>query len=316
MRSRSICLIVCMLLLCSFLAGCKQEAQGVYEDELSSEAGYRRTMLYYLSDEGFVVPVMKLIPWEEGIGKAALSYLVDQNGNYESASALGLSTVLPAGTTYTLRIGDDKCATLDLNGLSDMGSAEKEQAMVISVVNTLAEFGSIDTVRITVNGKSIKSLPNGTNISGEMSPFPLNMEEPDAQVITDSAYLMTLYYPNVSGSLNVPVTRLTNIEPTLESAVRELMAGPKFEGLINAFPEGTEMLGLSYADGAAVVNFSDEFKQVELIDGLLQAAYDTLYLTLAEIQPISMLEVYVDGEPYDALAEQTSAPLYANEYGQ
>ncbi|MCE5235198.1 MAG: GerMN domain-containing protein [Clostridiaceae bacterium] len=315
MRSRFIYLVVCMLLLCSLFAGCKRDAQVVYEDGLSSEAGYRRTVLYYLSDEGFVVPVMKLIPWEEGIGKAALSYLVDQNGNRESASALGLNTVLPAGTAYTLRIGDDKCAALDLIGLSDLGSAAREEAMVTSVVNTLAEFGSIDTVRITLDGKSVKALPHGTKISGEMGPFPLNMEQPEAQVITDSAYALTLYFPNTSGSLNVPVTRLTNIAPTLESAVRELLKGPKFAGLLNAFPEGTEMLGISYADGAAVVNLSDDFKQVELIDGLAQAAYDSLYLTLAGVQPISILEVNVSGQPYDALAEETTAPLYANEYG-
>ena len=316
MRSRFIGMVVCMLLLCSLFAGCKQDAQGVYEDGLSSEAGYRRTVLYYLSDEGFVVPVMKLIPWEEGIGKAALSYLVDQNGNQESAAALGLNTVLPEGVTYTLRIADDKCATLDLSGLTDLGSAAEEQAMVTSLVNTLVEFDSIDTVRITVEGKALKSLKNGTNISGAMSAFPLNMEEPEEQVVTDSAYRLTLYYPNESASLNVPVTRLTNIEPTLESAVRELLKGPKFAGLMNAFPEGTEMLGLSYADGAAVVNFNSAFKAVDQVDGLAQAAYDSLYLTLAGVAPISMLEVYVNGQPYDALAAQTVAPLYANEYGK
>lgn len=315
MRSRFFSLIVCMLLLCAFLAGCKQDAQGVYEDGLSSEAGYRRTMLYYLSDEGFIVPVMKRIPWEEGIGKAALSYLVDQNGNRESASALGLNTVIPEGTAYTLRIGEDKCATLDLLGLSDLGSAAAEQNMVTAVVNTLAEFGSIDTVRITLHGKSVKALPHGTSLSGAMSPIPLNMEVAEAQVSTDDARPLTLYFPNKSGSLNVPVTRLTNLEPTLETAVRELLRGPRLEGLMSAFPEGTEMLGLSFADGAAVVNFNQSFKQVELIEGLAQAAYDSLYFTLSALQPISMLEVYVDGQPYDALAEQTMAPLYPNEYG-
>ncbi len=314
MRSRLICVIVCTLLLCAFFAGCKQDAQGVFEDELTSEAGYRRTVLYYLSDDGFVVPVMKLIPWEEGIGKAALSYLVDENDNRQSASAMGLKTVLPEGVTYTLRIGDDKNAVVDFTGLAKFSQAAEEQAMVMAVVNTLAEFDSIDTVSITVDGKAVKSLPRGTSISGKMSPFALNVEEPEAEVITDGAYKLTLYFPNASGSLNVPVTRLTNIEPTLESAVRELLKGPRFEGLLNPFPIGTEMLGLSYADGAAVVNFSAAFKSTEQTEGLAEAAYDAISLTLKAIQPVSMLEVYVDGQPYEALTTQTSAPAYPNEF--
>ena len=314
MRSRLICVIVCTLLLCVFFAGCKQDAQGVFEDELTSEAGYRRTVLYYLSDEGFVVPVMKLIPWEEGIGKAALSYLVDENDNRQSASAMGLKTVLPEGVTYTLRIDDDKNAVVDFTGLGKFSHAAEEQAMVTAVVNTLAEFDSIDTVSITVDGKTVKSLPRGTSISGEMRPFALNVEEPEAEVVTGSAYRLTLYFPNTSGSLNVPVTRLTNIEPTLESAVRELLMGPRLEGLVNPFPLGTEMLGLSYADGAAVVNLSGAFKNTEQTEGFAEAAYDALSHTLRSIQPISMLEVYVDGQPYDALTARTSAPAYPNEF--
>ena len=87
MFKRLLCgLTAIALLACA--AGCRQEAVG---DPLENEAdgqnlehstssgneGYRRTVLYYATDDGFVVPVMKMIPWEEGIGKAALGYLMD-----------------------------------------------------------------------------------------------------------------------------------------------------------------------------------------------------------------------------------------------
>ena len=75
MFKRLLCgLAAIALLACA--AGCRQEAVG---DPLENEAdgqnlehstssgneGYRRTVLYYATDDGFVVPVMKMIPWED-----------------------------------------------------------------------------------------------------------------------------------------------------------------------------------------------------------------------------------------------------------
>ena len=64
-----------LLLASAALLGCGREAQTQAEDlayEEDSEAGFRRTVLYYTAEDGFVVPVMKRIPWEEGSGKRPL----------------------------------------------------------------------------------------------------------------------------------------------------------------------------------------------------------------------------------------------------
>ena len=68
-------ILILALLTALMMASCKK-AEEPAEPEADTDSGYRRTTLYYATEDGFIVPVMKSIPWEEGIGRAALSYLV------------------------------------------------------------------------------------------------------------------------------------------------------------------------------------------------------------------------------------------------
>ena len=67
-------ILILALLTALMMASCKK-AEEPAEPEADTDSGYRRTTLYYATEDGFIVPVMKSIPWEEGIGRAALSYL-------------------------------------------------------------------------------------------------------------------------------------------------------------------------------------------------------------------------------------------------
>lgn len=282
-------------------------------DQTGGYTGYRQTILYYMSDDGFVVPVMRNIPWEEGIGKAALSYLVNTTDNRASTSEMGLNALIPDGTTYTLRIGDDGVATVDLIGLSACKDAETEKAMVEAITNTLIEFSRIEHVTITVNGKKVSELPNGTKLSAAMGPFLLNAEEGEIGVSTDSASAVVLYFPNATGSLNVPVTRYIEGGVSVENVVHELLKGPQADGLRSCFPEGTELLSADISDGVATVDLSGEFLGAQYTDGLADAAYETLFLTIRNVEEIARLDILIEGEPCELVTE-TSAPVFANEF--
>ncbi|HWQ57495.1 MAG TPA: GerMN domain-containing protein [Clostridia bacterium] len=309
-----------IIMLCMCAAACAKTGE-VVEDPAEAAStggtggytGFRQTILYYLSDDGFVVPVMRNIPWEEGIGKAALSYLVDTADNRASTGEMGLNALIPDGTTYTLRIGDDGVAVVDLIGLSACKDAATEKAMVEAIVNTLAEFTRIDSVTITVNGKKVSELPNGTELSEAMAPFSLNAEDGEVGVSTEGASALTLFFPNATGSLNVPVTRYIVGGANVENAVNELIKGPQAEGLLCCFPEGTELLSVTIEEGVATVDLSGEFLSAQYTDGLIEAAYDTLFLTINNLEAISRLDLMVDGEPCE-LAAETSAPLFINEF--
>ena len=309
---KTIIIIFCCLMIMLVLVGCsKGETTAVFED--NSESGMRRTTLYFATEDGYVVPVMKKIPWEEGIGKAALSYLVSGAENDRSASAMGLKTVIPEGTQYTLRIGDDKEATLDLINCQPHSSKEQEQAMVVAVVNTLSEFDSIDTVKITVDGSDKNTLPNGTDISKPMEAFSLNVENSELPV-SGTANKLTLYFPNLSASLNIPVTRYTDRVPSFATAVQELVKGTEDSRLLNCFPDGTELVSAYIYDGIASVEFNQAFADIENTEGRLEAARDAIYLCANEFEEVYGVDILVDGKQYSMHTEAVSAPVYVNEF--
>ena len=98
-------------------------------DEHPSAQTFREATLYYVSDEGYVVPVKKLIPWEEGIAKACLGYITSSSVHDAEAAKLGLRAALPAGTEIGLSISDGE-ARLDLVNLSPLPDSEAESAML------------------------------------------------------------------------------------------------------------------------------------------------------------------------------------------
>lgn len=309
---RAIIIILCCVLLAVGLCGCRgEEITETFEE--SGESGMRRTTLYFATEDGYVVPVMKRIPWEEGIGKAALSYLVSGEDNDRSASAMGLKTVIPEGTLYTLRIGDDKEATLDLIGCTPHETRAEEQAMVVAVVNTLSEFESIDKVKITLDGSTKDVLPMGTDISETMGKFELNTEEGELPV-SGKANKLTLYFPNISASLNIPVTRYIDRVPSFGVALQELIAGPDDAKLLNCFPEGTELISAYIDNGIATVNLSEAFGETGYSDGKLEAARDAIYLCANEFEEVYGVDLYIEGEEYSLHTAAVSVPVYINEF--
>lgn len=309
MRRLSLLILVAALSL--FACACKKEAAvETMAYDAQAYAGFRDTLLYYASDEGLLVPFMRQIPWEEGIGKAALGYLVDTEENRAVLQRYGLRAPLPDGTAIRLRIDDNKQATVELSSCAPPDDAAQEYMRIASVVNTLTEFPTIDTVSVNVNGEPIDRF--ATDSDSAMSAFALNAEDSAAPTSTGALHAMTLYFPNASASLNVPVTRYQRVQPTFASAVQGLIDGPQSSALTACFPTGTALLDATIEDGAATVNFSKEFALAAETDGLLEAARDTLYFTACGFTDVQTLDILVEGEPLAADAAAVSLPLYPN----
>lgn len=280
-----------------------------------SDAGFRRTVLYYPTDTNHIVPVVRRIPWEEGIGKAALYCLISTDENRNEAQGLGLETIIPEGVDFELTIDANKCATLNIINLPAVGDSETEQALLATVVNTLIEFPTIDSVTILLDGKSVDSLPMGTPIHENMGRIAINVADEDVATSTSDLNAVTIYYPNTSCALQIPVTVYME-QATFENAINRMLEGTDDVALKNCFPEGTSLLSATITDGIAAVNLTGEFADIaNNTSGVFEALYKSIYLTASELDDVSELRLYVEGEyfmPEEVLS--VSAPLYANEW--
>ena len=304
MRNRFLIMLLAALVTVTF-AGCgKTVDREAAPQDIPTEApfseepapqSFRRTTVYYRSDEGFIVPVTKLIPWEEGIARAALSCLISTPVNLSSARELGLETLIPDGTGFELSIIDGN-AKVDLKGMPPLCSRETEDAMIRAIVNTLTEFPTVNTVTIVREGSG-GALENGALLPVRQSAYALNPEEPELET---SAFGegVTLYFPNSSGRLMVPVTRRMQAGAGLYSTVAALISGAASPRLLNCFPEDTLLLGAALENGVVTVNLSEDFRRAEQTEGMLSLAARTLELTLAERFDFDTLRLQINGVDY------------------
>lgn len=269
-----------------------------FSEEPTAQSTFRRATLYYISDEGYVVPVSKLIPWEAGIAKACLGYITSSEDNDAYASQMGLNTVIPQGVGIELHIDENGTAILNLLNMPDLGSAERERSFLAAVVNTLTEFQTVTSVTVKMDGEDADKMPNGTTLPKERKSYPLNVENEEL-LTSGSVSALQLYFPNESGALIVPVTRYVSGELTLYSAVSALMNGTELPNLRTCFPSGTLLLGAAIENGIVTVNFSEDFTQVAQTEGLYSAAYETLVLTVSELIDFERLVIQVNGAVFE-----------------
>lgn len=272
------------------------------EEGPDAQASFHRATLYFLSDEGYVVPVTKLIPKETGIAKACLGYMQATPVNREAAARLGIKPVIPEGTRISIKVENGN-AVVDLAGMPALGSEAEERAMLAAIVNAMTEFNTVDTVTVLRDGRG-GTLENGAALPVEEERVPLNPEEEEVPAMA-GAVPVTLYFPNSSGALTVPVTRYLGEGPSAYTVVSALIDGAKGGGLMNCFPEGTLLLGAAAENGRAVVDLSEDFRETAQTEGLYSLAYNTILLTLAERFGVKELELRVNGEPF---APETAAP--------
>lgn len=301
---------------CSIFGKNADESVMLEHGEDTASAGLRQTTLYFQSDDGYMVPVMKLLPWEEGIGKAALNQLVDTDENRISASAMGLKNVVPQGVTFVLSISDDAVATVNIENLQALESAEAEEALITAVINTLTGFPTIEEVEFKFDGKQVKKMPNGTRVEGQHKQVALN-EEPLPVSASDDEVLekVTLYFANSQGSLYVPVTRTITREPSLELVMEELVTGPVDSSLLNCFPEGTEVLSAGVMGDIATINLSSEFNLLKSNPYLEEIALETMMLTAEQFSALTQVNIQVDGKDYEVQSTSAVAiPTFANTF--
>jgi len=291
------------------------EQPDIEETATPGPKGTVRTTVYFQDNYGYLVPVTRTLPEEEGIAKATLNLMVKSAYNDMEAARLGLRTVLPEDTSIDLDIRKDGTAHIDLGRpVLNMADAAQEANMVAAVVQTLTEFPTVKQVTFTVGGQKVEKLAHGTEIGKPFERGVLNLESAAEGMPVDQAKTIQLYFPGENSALLVPVTRMVFGNSDIETAMLELAKGPSAQSpLEGALPPGCGLIGVTVNNGVATINFTSDFiKIAENSDGG-RAALRALVLTARQFEGVKEVKLQVDGQPYDPGQQTLAIPTFVND---
>lgn len=279
-----------------------QDAQtGASADQSAGDGQQVSTIVYYQDNYGYLVPVMCKVPLEDGIAKATLNRMVQSVNNDMQAARLGLRTVLPENTRIDLDIANG-LARIDLSKeVLGMADAAAESNMISAIVQALTEFDTVDRVEFLIDGQKRQTLTHGTDVSGTFTRGDINLESAESTMSLSACEPVTLYFPADSGAVIVPVTRMVRAGCDVNTAVMELAKGPTNDEMLESVvPAGCGLIGVEVEDGVARLNFTSEFVNlVQNSDGG-RMALKALVLTCTQFDGVDSVELYVDGQKYDA----------------
>jgi len=270
----------------------------------------QQTVVYYEDGDGYLVPVQRDIARQEGIAKATLEMMVQSAKNDMDAARLGLSPVMPEGTSFDLDIANGH-ARVDLSehALRAVDKGQEEN-MRTAIVWALTEFDTVQDVSFLIGGQRRDTLTHGTNISGSYTRVGLNREEETEPVFAQTDEIQ-MYFPAQDNRLLVPVSRMVNAGSDVATAVFEFLRGPKEDsGLQTPLPDHVRLLGVEMKDGVVTINFSSEFREIAGQSDSGEQAIRALMLTCRRYPGVKKVKILVDGKPYEAA--EHDVPTFAN----
>ena len=285
------------------------ELQASLEDGAST----REVTLYYKDLMGYLVPVNCEIPWEEGIAKATLKQMISSEENDLQAARLGLLTALPEGLEVDMDIIGQLAKVSLSTECMQCVDAEEENAMVCAIVSALTEFDSISEVQILVAGEQVDHLTFGTDVSAPLTRADLNLESVSADVDTAGAGTVQVFFESEASGCMVPITRTVFSNEDIDTAVLELLKGPREDsGLAACIPKGVGLISVKQSDGVVTINMSKEFQKVmEQADGGA-AAVKALVLTCSQFEGVKEVKLQVEGKDFELDTETLAATTVVN----
>ena len=267
------------------------------------------TVCWYADGDGYLVPVTRQVPRQDGIAKATLSLMVESSANDLAAARMGLTNVIPEGTTFEVDISGGR-ARVDMSKEAlSCATAEEELLMVQATAATLCGFDTVQEVSFLFDGQKRSKLTHGTDVSGVFNEDCVNVE---AVATSAGAYAdqVQLYFPSASGRMLVPVTRTVFSTADIATAVLELAKGPKNDsGLERPLPKDCGIRSVTVKDGVATIDFSRAFMTVtEGEDGGRQAVRAVLF-TASQFPGVKKVRILVEGKEYQPQEETTATFL-------
>ncbi|MGN9163848.1 GerMN domain-containing protein [Tissierellaceae bacterium HCP3S3_D8] len=284
-----------------------------FDLEVVESDGLRKTVFYFKDSKDYLVPVMKRIPWEEGIAKTTLLNMVDSDELRKSLSDVGLSPIIPQGTSLNgISINEDTglCKVDFSEEIQNIESNKDEENLIKGIVYTLTEFPNIKEVQIMVGGKVIPVLKHGFPIDKPIGRENINL----IGKLEDGRSKVVVYYKGEADTEQeyfIPVT-IPTLAPVsnVYTALDLLFEGPpKDLGLKTDIPDGVNFQGVEIKEGTAFIDINLKEGISISEDEVLDDVMKNIGLTLSQFEEIDTVELLLDGQIVN-----TSIPVFANEY--
>lgn len=282
--------------------------------DLTADTKMISTICWYEDGDGYLVPVTRQIPQQDGIAKATLALMVQSSENDLAAARMGLTNVIPEGVSFDIDISGGK-ARVDMSKEAlNCASAEEELLMVQGTAAALCGFDTVDQVTFLFDGQKRSKLTHGTDVSGVFTEDMVNVESVSTLSGSSHADQVQLYFPSASGRMLVPVTRTVFSPADLPTAILELAKGPKTDsGLECPLPRDCGVKSVKIRNGVATIDFTREFAQItEHSDGGHQAMQAIIF-TASQFPGVKQVNVLVEGKAYQAEPQAASTWVNAAE---
>lgn len=292
------------------------DAQGVQaapeQKELKDQkADQKKTSgmeLYFLSDQGYVVPYTVQIPTVKTVAKESLKYMV-QGGPGESLLPKGFVPILPKGTEIKALDIQNETATVDFSKNFLNYEAKMEEKILSAVTWTLTGLKSVKKVNIWVDGRPLAVMPKGkTPAQGLSKSRGINVEIAEGVNLTQSVPV-TLYFMGQTSENEiyyVPVTRMINrTENIAQAAMKELIRGPlQSTNLIGALDQSTEVHRVQVKGDTVLADFGEQLLQYNNQQKASKNALDTIVFSLTENTATQKVKITVNGKEQATTSEK------------
>ena len=264
----------------------------------AADVEMQSTICWYEDGDGYLVPVTRQVPKQDGVAKATLALMVKSSQNDLAAARMGLTNVIPEGVTFDLDIADGK-ARLDMSKEAlNCASAEEELLMVHGAAAALCGFDTVEEVSFLFDGQKRSKLTHGTDVSGAFTADTVNLESVTTMA-SGYADQVQLYLPSASGRLLVPVSRTVFSPADISTAILELAKGPKADsGLEHPLPKGCGVKSVKVKNGTATIDFTQEFINIAQQDDGGHQAVRAVLFTASQFPGVKKVEILVDGQPF------------------
>ncbi|WLR50125.1 GerMN domain-containing protein [Bacillus tianshenii] len=296
------------------------------EQKSEEQAESASRELYFIDQNGYVVPQSLALPKTKEVAKQSLEYLV-QEGPVTELLPNGFKAVLPPGTQILgVNIPEEGTVVADFSQEFANYAPEDEMKILQSITWTLTQFDNIDRVKIRINGHEQPFMPvNGTPINEGMSRANgINFDDGDVVDVQNSK-AMTLYFlaQNDEDMYYVPVTRRVEAkasEDIVATTVQELIEGPARDSkLLSEFhPDMTLVNEPKREDGVVTLNFNEALLGSLQGTAVSEHLLNSLVLSLTEQPDVEKVALQVNGESVlyneegNEIAEPVSRPQSVN----